>query len=82
MKLTKEMLDVKLKQIAQFEEKHGTEHGQTNVHAMKKFCTDKKYRERVRDFNKSIAQTFKEAMRNPNVLGGKQVLNENTNYEF
>jgi hypothetical protein len=49
---------------------------------MKKFCTDKKYRERVRDFNKSIAQTFKEAMRNPNVLGGKQVLNENTNYEF
>ena len=42
MKLTKEMLDVKLKQIAQFEE----------------------------------------AMRNPNVLGGKQVLNENVKNEF
>ena len=82
MKLTKEMLDVKLKQIAQFEEKYGTEHGQTNVTAMKKFCTDKKYRQRVQDFNHSVAQTFKEAMRNPNVLGGKQVLNENVNNEF
>lgn len=58
MKLSKQMLDAKLKQIAQFEETYGIEHGQSNVHAMKKFCTDKKYRERVRDFNKSIAETY------------------------
>jgi hypothetical protein len=50
MKLSKQMLDAKLKQIAQFEETYGSDHGQ-------KFCTDKKYRERVRDFNKSIAET-------------------------
>ena len=58
MKLSKQMLDAKLKQIAQFEETYGIDHGQSNVHAMKKFCTDKKYRERVRDFNKSIAETY------------------------
>lgn len=58
MKLSKQMLDAKLKQIAQFEETYGSDHGQTNVHAMKKFCTDEKYRERVRDFNKSIAETY------------------------
>ncbi len=57
MKLSKQMLDAKLKQIAQFEETYGSDHGQTSVHAMKKFCTDKKYRERVLDFNKSIAET-------------------------
>ena len=58
MKLSKQMLDAKLKQIAQFEETYGSDHGQTNVHAMKKFCTDKKYKERVRDFNKSITETY------------------------
>ena len=58
MKLSKQMLDAKLKQIAQFEETYGSDHGQTSVHAMKKFCTDKKYRERVRDFNKSIVETY------------------------
>ena len=58
MKISKQMLDAKLKQIAQFEETYGIDHGQSNVHAMKKFCTDKKYRERVRDFNKSIAETY------------------------
>lgn len=58
MKPTKQMLDAKLKQIAQFEETYGTDHEQTSVHAMKKFCTDKKYRERVLDFNKSIAETY------------------------
>jgi bisphosphoglycerate-dependent phosphoglycerate mutase len=58
MKLSKQMLDAKLKQIAQFEETYGSDHGQSNVHAMKKFCTDEKYRERVRDFNKSIAETY------------------------
>ena len=54
MKLSKQMLDAKIKQIAQFEETYGTDHGQTTVHAIKKFCTNEKYRERVRDFNKSI----------------------------
>ena len=58
MKMTKQMLDAKLKQIAQFEETYGIDHGQSNVHAMKKFCTDEKYRKRVLDFNKSIAETF------------------------
>ena len=60
MKLSKQMLDAKLKQIAQFEETYGSDHGQTSVHAMKKFCTDKKYRERVRDFNKSITETYQD----------------------
>jgi bisphosphoglycerate-dependent phosphoglycerate mutase len=58
MKLSKQQLDAKLKQIAQFEETYGSDHGQTSVYAMKKFCTDKKYRARVRDFNKSIAETY------------------------
>jgi hypothetical protein len=57
MELSKQMLDAKLKQIAQFEETYGSDHGQTSVHAMKKFCTDEKYRKRVLDFNKSIAET-------------------------
>ena len=57
MKMTKQMLDAKLKQIAQFEDTYGSDHGQTSVHAMKKFCTDEKYRKRVLDFNKSIAET-------------------------
>lgn len=59
MKLSKQMLDAKLKQIAQFEKTYGSDHGQTSVYAMKKFCTDKKYRQRVRDFNKSIAETYR-----------------------
>lgn len=59
MKLSKQMLDAKLKQIAQFEETYGSDHGQTRVYAMKKFCTDEKYRKRVQDFNKSIAETYR-----------------------
>jgi hypothetical protein len=59
MKLSKQMLDAKLKQIAQFEETYGSDHGQTRVYAMKKFCTDEKYRQRVQDFNKSIAEIYK-----------------------
>ena len=58
MELNKKTLDAKLKQIAQFEETYGSDHGQTSVHAMKKFCTDEKYRKRVQDFNKSIAETY------------------------
>jgi len=82
MKLSKAMLDAKLKQIAQFEQTYGTEHGQTRVKAMKKFCTDKKYRQRVQDFNQSIAQTFKKVMRNPNAYGVNNTHNENDNYEI
>lgn len=59
MNITKEMMDNKLKQIAEFEEKYGVDHGITNVNAMKKFCTDPKYRQRVRDFNKASANTIK-----------------------
>ena len=62
MSLTKTKLDAKLKQIAQFEEKWGE---CTRSRAMKKYCSDPKYRQRVNDFSKSIAQT----MRNPNALG-------------
>lgn len=82
MELTKAMLDAKLKQIARFEQTYGTEHGQTRVNAMKKFCTDKKYRQRVQDFNQSIAQTFKKVMRNPNAYGVNNTLNENNYYEL
>jgi len=82
MKLTKTMLDAKIKQIAQFEEKYGADHGQTNVTAMKKFCTDKKYRQRVQDFNQSIARTFNQVRRNPNAYGVNNTLNENVNNEF
>ena len=43
---TQAELKAKLKQIEEFEKKYGADHGQTNVHAMKKYCTDPKYRER------------------------------------
>jgi len=82
MELTKAMLDAKLKQIARFEQTYGADHGQTNVTAMKKFCTDKKYRQRVQDFNQSIAQTFKKVMRNPNAYGVNNTHNENNYYEL
>ena len=59
MKITKKMMDEKLLQIATFEEKYGKDHGQTSVNAMKKYCTDKKYRERVNAFNKASAETIK-----------------------
>ena len=56
MSLTKTKLDAKLKQIAQFEEKWGE---CTRSRAMKKYCTDKKYRQRVHSFNKSIIESSK-----------------------
>ena len=59
MNITQEQLEAKLKQIAEFEEKYGTDHGQTNVYAMKKYCTDAKYRERVTQFNKASINTIK-----------------------
>lgn len=56
MNITKQMMDAKLKQIAEFEEKWGE---CLESRAMKKFCTDPKYRQRVRDFNKASANTIK-----------------------
>jgi len=73
MKLTKQMLDAKLKQIAQFEQKYGE---CERSRAMKKYCTDAKYRERADAFQRSIAETIK----NPNAYGFNNTLNENQNY--
>ena len=59
MKISKQMMDDKLLQIATFEEKYGEDHGITNVNAMKKYCSDEKYRERVHAFNKASVNTIK-----------------------
>ena len=59
MNITQKDLEAKLKQIAEFEEKYGTDNGQTNVYAMKKYCTDAKYRERVQQFNNASINTIK-----------------------
>jgi hypothetical protein len=56
MELTKQMIDDKLRQIATFEEKYGE---CTASRAMKKYCTDPKYRERVHQFNKASVETIK-----------------------
>ena len=55
MKITKKMMDAKLLQIAQFEEKWGE---CTRSRAMKKYCTDEKYRNNVHAFNKASANTI------------------------
>ncbi len=59
MKISKQMMDDKLLQIATFEEKYGEDHGITSVNAMKKYCSNKQYRERVHAFNKASAETIK-----------------------
>ena len=59
MNITKQMMDEKLLQIAEFEQKYGTDHGITSVNAIKKYCTDQKYRDRVQAFNKASANTIK-----------------------
>ena len=58
MKTQQELAD-KLKQIEEFELKYGKDHGQTSIYAMKKYCTDAKYRERVHAFNKSVIESSK-----------------------
>ena len=55
MNITKEMMDAKLLQIAEFEAKWGEN---TRTRAMKKYCTDEKYRKNVRAFNKATANTI------------------------
>jgi len=59
MNITKEMLDAKLKEIAIFEEKHGTDHGIRSVYAIKKYCTNSRYRELVHQFTDACANTYK-----------------------
>ena len=55
MKITKKMMKEKLKQIAEFEAKWGE---CLQSRAMKKYCTDKKYRDNVHAFNKASANTI------------------------
>ena len=55
MNITKEMMDEKLLQIAEFEAKWGEN---TRTRAMKKYCTDEKYRKNVHAFNKASANTI------------------------
>ena len=52
-------MDEKLLQIAEFEQKYGEDHGITSVSAMKKYCSNKQYRERVHAFNKASVNTIK-----------------------
>ena len=59
MKPTQQQIEEKLKQIEEFEKMWGKDHGQTKVYAMKKYCLDQKYRERVHEFNKVSQQTIK-----------------------
>ena len=59
MNITQEQLEAKLKQIAEFEQQHGTDHGIQSVYATKKYCLDEKYRERVTQFNKASIETIK-----------------------
>lgn len=60
MKLTKKMIDDKLKQIALFEAKFGE---CTESRAMKKYCTDLNYRANVDAFNKASKETIKNYLR-------------------
>ena len=57
--MTSKMMSEKLLLIADFEQKYGKDHCITNVTAMKKYCSDKQYRERVHAFNKASAETIK-----------------------
>ena len=60
MQLTKEMIDDKLKQIAIHEERFGE---CTMTRAMKKYCTNEKYRQNVKAFNKASIETIKNYIR-------------------
>ena len=61
MKLTKKMIDDKLKQIALFEAKFGE---CTESRAMKKYCENERYRQNVNAFNKASKETIKHYLRN------------------
>jgi len=51
MRPTQKQLALKLKQVEKFEKDWGE---CTRSRAMRKYCTDKKYRERVHAFNQSV----------------------------
>ena len=60
IQLTKQMIDDKLKQIAIHEKRFGE---CTTTRAMKKYCTNQKYRENVKAFNKASKETIKNYLR-------------------
>jgi len=53
---TEAQLKAKLKQVEDFERRWGE---CTESRAMRKYCTDQKYRERVHQFNKASVETIK-----------------------
>ena len=61
IQLTKQMIDDKLKQIAIHENRFGE---CTTTRAMKKYCTNEKYRQNVKAFNKASKNTIKNYLRN------------------
>jgi len=60
IQLTKQMIDDKLKQIAIHEQRFGE---CTHTRAMKKYCTNEKYRQNVNAFNKASKETIKNYLR-------------------
>jgi hypothetical protein len=54
------MIDDKLKQIAIHEKRFGE---CTTTRAMKKYCTNEKYRQNVKAFNKASSETIKNYIR-------------------
>ena len=53
MEITDEMISDKIKQLDDFDKKYGK---CTRSIAMRKYCTDPIYRQRVKQFNKTSAQ--------------------------
>ena len=62
---TQAQLKAKLKQVEDFEKRWGE---CTESRAMRKYCTDAKYRERVHQFNKASVNTIKHYMRYGNTI--------------
>ena len=60
IQLTKKMIDDKLKQIAIHEQRFGE---CTHTRAMKKYCTNERYRQNVDAFNKASKETIKNYLR-------------------
>jgi len=60
IQLTKQIIDDKLKQIAIHEQRFGE---CTHTRAMKKYCTNERYRQNVDAFNKASKETIKNYLR-------------------
>lgn len=56
MEITKQMMEDKLKQLDAFDKKYGKCNRSV---AMRKYCTDPLYRQRVKQFNKTGIQMVK-----------------------